>query len=104
METPVVAAVIGGLFVLLNTLVGAYVAKSAKQARDDIAAQGAILAKKYDEQSKVMLIEGETEAVSALKTLTLEEKSRVRGSLKRPGRLALSQLQSGAKQLPSNMG
>ena len=78
MDVDIAVALISGGFLLLNTFVAHKVIKNSEKARENIEEQSALLSKKFDESSKINLIEGESETVSALKLLTLKEKKRVR--------------------------
>ena len=77
MDSQIIAAIIGGTFLLLSTIASGMAAYFTKRTSDSVRSEGKRLSKRLDEASRVSFVEGERDAHDALTRLTLNEVSRV---------------------------
>ena len=77
MSPEVIAALVGGGFLVVSTIASTATALIARRTSQSIETQGDELSKRFDETAKVVLVEGERASFDALTRLTLQEELQV---------------------------
>ena len=77
METPIIASIIGGTFLLLSTVASGLAAYFTKRTSDSVKDEGRKLSKRLDESTRFTYVEGDHDAHDALTRLTLNEPLKV---------------------------
>lgn len=77
MDISIAVAIIGGIFLLANTITAVFSAQIIKRLEKSVDNQSNTLSKKIDETTRFAFIHGEKASFDALTRLTLEEKTRV---------------------------
>lgn len=77
MDTQILAAIIGGSFLLLSTIASGLAVYFTKRTSDSVRTESKRLSKRLDETARVTFVEGERDSHDALTRLTLNEVSRI---------------------------
>ena len=77
MNIEIGVAIVGGIFLLINTIISAFSAQIVKRLEKSVDNQSDTLSKKIDETTRFAFIHGEKASFDALTRLTIEEKTKV---------------------------